>query len=85
MDVTACILGDIIKPGDKLRNTPGVLEGANYGNRKQWLFLNIFFSMLKSGVDDEDGLCFCTWMNYLTSPLMSNACEVKAGIIKGDL
>ena len=44
-----------------------------------------FFSMLKSGVYDEYGLNFCTWLNYLTWPLMSNACEVKAGIIKGDL
>ena len=42
-----------------------------------------FFSMLKSGVYDECGLNFCTWMNYLSRRLMSNACEVKAGIVKG--
>ena len=42
-----------------------------------------FFSMLISDVYDGYGLNFCTWMNYLTCPLMSNTCEFKAGIIKG--
>ena len=27
--------GDIIKPGDKLGNTPGAPEGANYENHKK--------------------------------------------------
>ena len=53
VDITAGIPGDIIKPGDKLRNIPGALEGANYGNHKKWLFLNNFCSMLKSSVYDE--------------------------------
>ena len=42
-------------------------------------------SMLKTGVCDEYGLHFCTWMHYLTCPLMSKACEIKAGIIIGAL
>ena len=42
VDVTACILGDIIKPRDKLGNTPGVPKGASYENHNKWLFLNIF-------------------------------------------
>ena len=43
------------------------------------------FSILKTGVCGENGLNFCTWMTCLTCPLMSKACEVKAGIIKGAL
>ena len=42
-----------------------------------------FYSMLKTGVCGEYGLNFCTWMNCLTCPLMSKACEIKADIIKG--
>ena len=38
--------------------------------------------ILKTGVCDKYGLNFFTWMNYLTSPLMSEACEIKACIIK---
>ena len=79
MDVTACIPGDIIKPGDKLGNTPGATEGPNYENH---MTKN---SILKTGVCGEYGLNFCTWMNCLTYPLMSKACEVKADIIKGAL
>ena len=52
---------------------------------KTWLFLTLFFLMLKTGVYDEYGLNFCIWMNYLTSPLMSDAWEVKAGIMKGGI
>ena len=37
--------------------------------------------MLKTGVCGEYGLNFCTWMNCLTYPLMSKACEVKAGVV----
>ena len=55
MDVTACIPGDVIKPRDKLRNTPGVLEGANYENHKKTTIFEHFFSMLKTGVHDESG------------------------------
>ena len=44
-----------------------------------------FYSMLKIGVCGEYGLNFCTWMNCLTCPLMSKACETKAGITKGAL
>ena len=40
--LTACIPGDIIKPGDKLGNTPGEPEGASYENHNESLFLNIF-------------------------------------------
>ena len=43
------------------------------------------FSMLKADVCGEYELNFCTWINCLTCPLMSKACEVKAGIIKGAL
>ena len=46
MDVIACILGDIIKPGDKLGNTPG----ANYENHKKITIFEQFYSMLKTGV-----------------------------------
>ena len=42
-----------------------------------------FYSMLKIGVCGEYGLNFCIWMNCLTCPLMSKACEIKAGITKG--
>ena len=35
VDVTACIAGDIIKPGDKLGNTPGAPEGASYKNHNK--------------------------------------------------
>ena len=83
MDVTACIPGDIIKPGDKLGNTPGAPEGANYENHKKMTIFEQFYSMLKTGVCGEYGLNFCTCMNCLTCPLMSKACEIKAGIIKG--
>ena len=78
MDVTACILGVIIKPADKLGNTPGASEGSNYENHKTMTIFEHLFSMLKTGVCGEYGLNFCTWMNCLTCPLMS-----KAGIIKG--
>ena len=46
------------------------------------IFEHFFFSMLKTGVCGEYGLNFCTLMNCLTCPLMSKACEVKAGISK---
>ena len=42
-----------------------------------------FYSMLKTGVCVEYGLNFCTWMNCLTCPLMSKACEIKAVSLKG--
>ena len=38
VDVTACIPGDMIKPGDKLGNTPGAPEGENYENLKNDYF-----------------------------------------------
>ena len=41
-----------------------------------------FYSMLETGVCDEYGLNFCTWMNCLTCPLMGTVCEIKAGVIK---
>ena len=34
--------------------------------------------MLKTGVCGEYGLNFCTWINCLTCPIMSKACEIKA-------
>ena len=46
MDVTACIPGDIIKPGEKLGNTPGAPEGASE-NHNKLLFLNIFVQFKK--------------------------------------
>ena len=39
VDGTAYILVDIIKPRDKLRNTPGVPEGTNYENHIKGQFL----------------------------------------------
>ena len=84
MDVTACIPGDIVKPGDKLGNTPGAPEGANYENHKNDNFLTILFNG-NSGVCGEYRLNFCTWMNCLICPLMCKACEFKAGITKGAL
>lgn len=56
MDVKACTPEEIIKAGDKLRNTHGALEGAKYENNKRWLFWTLFVSMLKTGVCDEYGL-----------------------------
>ena len=82
MDVTACIPGDIIKPGDKLGNTPGRQRGHIMKITKKTIFEQ-FYSMLNTGVCGEYGLNFCTWMNCLTCPLMSKACEIKAGITKG--
>ena len=41
--------------------------------------------MLNTGVFGEYGLNFCTLMNCLARPLMSKACEVKAGISEGAL
>ena len=38
VDVTARISGDIMKPGDKLRNTPGTPEGVNYEKHKMTIF-----------------------------------------------
>ena len=81
MDVTACILGDIIKPGDKLGNTLGRQIGQVMKITKLPIF-EYLFSMLKTGVCGEYGLNFCTWTNCLTCHLMGKACEVKAGIIK---
>ena len=48
-------------------------------------FFFFFFSMLKTGVSGEYGLHFCTLTNCLTCPLMSKACEIKAGVSKGAL
>ena len=45
VDVTACIPGDIIKPGDKLGNTPGAPEGANYENHKNNYFWTTVFNV----------------------------------------
>ena len=85
MDVTACIPGDIIKPRDKLRNTPGAPEEQFMKSTKQITIFEKKISMLKTGVCGEYGLNFCTWMNYLTFRLMNKACEVKVGITKGAL
>ena len=35
VDVTTCIPGGILKSGDKMKNTPGTPEGANYENHKK--------------------------------------------------
>ena len=58
MDVTACIPGDIIKPGDKLANIPRAPEGTNYENHT---ILEQFYSMFKTGVCSEYGL----WIKFL--------------------
>ena len=61
MDVTACIPGDIIKPGDKLGNTPGAPDEANYENHKKNLTISEqLFLILKIGVCGEYGSNFCT-------------------------
>ena len=50
MDVTACIPGDIINSGDKLRNTPGAPEWWGGGIMKiheHDYFLTILFNVKK--------------------------------------
>ena len=85
VDVTACIPGDVIKHRDKLGNTPGVPEGGELSKSQKMTIFEQYYSMLKTGVCGEYRLHFCTWMNCLTCPLMSKACEIKVGITKGAL
>ena len=68
MDVTACILDDIIKPGDKLGNTLGAPEGANYENHKKMTIFEHLFSMLKTDVCGGYGLNFCTMDELPNTP-----------------
>ena len=53
VNVKACILGDIIKPGGKLGSILGAPEGANYENHKNDYFLTIVFNVKKTGVCGE--------------------------------